>query len=240
MLVTTRAIVLRSIKYSDKASAVTVFTREHGRLSVVVYGVSGRRANRKGGLLQPLSLVEMTLQLLPGREMQQLKELRSDHNLSGISVHPLKNSIALFLAELLYKSLHLQQEDQSLFDFLDYSLQWLNASEEGVANFHLVLMCKLTRYLGFEPNTLSMNLSWFDLLNGCFTANQPPHPHHINQSMTPTFLALLQCDFTSMHELTLTRTQRNELLDLLIEYYKLHLTEFRTLQSKAVLHELFD
>lgn len=240
MLVTTRAIVLRSVKYSDKASAVTVFTREYGRMSVVVYGVAGRKAGRKAALLQPLSLVEMTLQVQSGREMQQLKELRSDLSLPGISAHPVKNAIALFIAELLYKSLPLQQEELALYDFLDHALQWLNETEVGVANFHLVLMCKLTRYLGFEPNAGAMGSNCFDLLNGTFTSSQPLHTHYIKPGMLPSFVALLQCDFSSMHQLVLTRSQRNELLEIMIEYYKLHLTEFHSLQSKDVLHELFD
>ncbi|MDX9748564.1 MAG: DNA repair protein RecO [Paludibacter sp.] len=240
MLVTTRAIILRTVRYSDKASAVTVFTRDFGRVSVVAYGVSGKKSGGKAALLQPLSLVEITMTNHPGKDLQQLRDIRSDENLPGISAHPVKNAIALFVAELLYKSLRQQQDEPSLFDFLHHALEWLNESEGHVADFHLVLMCKLTRYLGFEPNTEAAGTEWFDLLNGCFVAHQPLHAHSLKPGLIPGFLNLLKCNFSEMHLLHFSREQRNELLATLLEYYKLHLPEFHTLQSTAVLHELFD
>jgi len=240
MLVTTRAIILRTVRYSDKASAVTVFTRDFGRVSVVAYGVSGKKSGGKAALLQPLSLVEITMTNHPGKDLQQLRDIRSDVNLPGISAHPVKNAIALFVAELLYKSLRQQQDEPSLFDFLHHALEWLNESEGHVADFHLVLMCKLTRYLGFEPNTEAAGTEWFDLLNGCFVAHQPLHAHSLKPGLIPGFLNLLKCNFSEMHQLHFSREQRNELLATLLEYYKLHLPEFHTLQSTSVLHELFD
>lgn len=240
MLVTTRAIVLRTVKYSDKASAITLFTRDLGRMGVVAYGVSGKKSGGKAALLQPLSLVEITMTNHPGKDLQQLRDIRSDVNLPGISAHPVKNAIALFVAELLYKSLRQQQDEPSLFDFLHHALEWLNESEGNVADFHLVLMCKLTRYLGFEPNTEAGGTGWFDLLNGSLVTHQPLHAHYVKPGLMPGFLDLLKCNFSDMYLLRFSREQRNELLNTLLEYYKLHLPEFHTLQSTSVLHELFD
>lgn len=239
MQVSTKAIVLRMVRYSDKASAVTVFTRDYGRMSLIVYGVSGKRSGGKAALLQPLSLIELTASMHPGKEMQQAKDLRSDINLAGISSHPVKNAIALFLAELFFKTLKNQQEDTALYDFLQVALEWLNESEAGIANFHLVLMCRLTRYLGFEPNAVSSHLPWFDLLNGGFCDSQPLHSHSVKPGNMLAFKELLECDFSTMSGLVLSRQQRIELLDTLLEYYRLHLPEFHNLQSTEILHELF-
>lgn len=239
MQVSTKAIVLKMVRYSDKASAVAVFTREYGRLSLIVYGVSGRKSGSKAALLQPLSLIEISMLFHPGKELQQLKELRSDIALPGISAHPVKNAIALFLSELFFKTLKHQQEDPALYDFLQYSLEWLNESDTGIANFHLVLMCRLTRYLGFEPNMALIGQPWFDLMNGCYCSTQPLHTHCVKPGLLSEFGLLLGCTFSSMHELNFTRQQRNELLDILLEYYKLHIPEFHTMQSTEVLHELF-
>lgn len=240
MLITTKAIVLRMVKYSDKASAVTVFTRDYGRMNLIAYGVSGRKSGGKAALLQPLSLVELTVAMHPGKELQQLKDIRSDLNLAGISSHPVKNAIALFLAELFYKTLKHQQDETDLFDFLQVALEWLNESDAGIADFHLVLMCRLSRYLGFEPNYASMELPWFDLMNGCFYSGQPLHAHVVKPELMPAFRSLLKCNFSSMRQLQLSRQQRNQLLDTLLEYYQLHLPEFHSLQSTEVLHELFN
>jgi DNA repair protein RecO (recombination protein O) len=227
------------VKYSDKASAVTVFTRDYGRMNFIAYGVSGRKSGGKAALLQPLSLVELTVAMHPGKELQQLKDIRSHINLAGISSHPVKNAIALFLAELFFKTLKHQQDETDLFDFLQFALEWLNESDTGIADFHLVLMCRLSRHLGFEPNLASMDLPWFDLLNGCFYSGQPLHAHYVKPELMPVFRSLLCCNFSSMVQLQLSRQQRNRLLDTLLEYYRLHLPEFHSLQSTEVLHELF-
>ncbi|MCE1155497.1 MAG: DNA repair protein RecO [Bacteroidales bacterium] len=240
MQVTTKAIVLRMVKFSDKASAVTVFTRDYGRMSLIVYGVSGRKSGGKAALLQPLSLVEITIAMHPGKEMQQLKDIRTHINLPGISTHPVKNAIALFLAELLYKTLKHQQDETGLYDFLQVALEWLNESDAGIADFHLVLMCRLSRHLGFEPNCTSMELPSFDLLNGCFCPGRPLHAHYVKPGLMEVFRSLLLCNFSSMEQLQLSRQQRNELLETLLEYYRLHLPEFHSLQSTEVLHELFN
>ncbi len=227
------------VQYSDKASAVTVFSREYGRLSLIVYGTSGRKSGNKAAFLQPLSLVDLSLHMQPGKEMQVVKELRIDINLAGISAHPVKNAIALFLAEFFFKTLRIQQEDVALYDFIQYSLEWLNEAESGIADFHLVLMCRLTRYLGFEPNTLLKGAPWFDMMNGCFCTSQPLHTHCVKPGLVGDFTRLLECTYASMDQLQLSRQLRNDLLDTLLEYYRLHIPEFHTLQSVDVLHELF-
>lgn len=239
MIVTTKAIVLRMVRYSDKASAVTVFSRDYGRLSLIVYGTSGRKSGNKAAFLQPLSLVDLSLHMQPGKEMQVVKELRIDINLAGISAHPVKNAIALFLSELLFKTLKFQQEDTALYDFLQYSLEWLNESETGIANFHLILMCRLTRYLGFAPNMTLAGAPSFDLMNGCFCTTQPLHAHYVKPALMNPFSQILENTFATMGSIHLTRKQRNELLDTLLEYYRLHIPEFHTLKSTEVLHELF-
>lgn len=239
MQITTRAIVLRTVKYSDKASVATVFTREMGRVTFMAYGVSGKKSGGKAALLQPLSIVELTLMVHPGREVQQLKDIRADIALPGISAHPVKNAIAFFIAELLFNVLNQQQEELQLFDFLSNALQFLNESEEGTANFHLVLMCRLTRFLGFEPDISKTDALFFDLLNGGFSATTPLHPHIVKPGLLNAFTSLVKCSFSDMSSLELSRQSRNELLDILLEYYRLHLSGFHTLQSKAILHELF-
>lgn len=240
MLITTKAIVLRTVKYSDKASAVTVFTSDYGRIGLVAYGISGRKGSGKAALLQPLSLVELTMSYHPGKELQQLKELRSETNLAGISAHPLKNAIALFIAELLSKTLRQQEGEQDLFDFLHHALEWLNESQEGIANFHIIFMYKLTRFLGFEPNTEFRDARWFDLMNGCYSVNRPLHVHFVQPELMSCFTAMSDCNFATLQHLRLSREQRNGLLNTLLEYYKLHLPEFHTLQSTAILRELFN
>lgn len=239
MITTTQGIVLRTIKYSDKASIVTVYTREFGRTSYMIYGLSGKKSAIKSALLLPLTIIEINAIHQPGKEIQQLKEIRIEYLLNSTSSDPVKNAIALFITELLHLTLKRQEADENVFDFTKKALQMMNELEEGIANFHLIFMLKLTRYLGFEPNRENAETSYFDLLNGIFQQDKPFHDHFLNKELACDFAKLLKCDFLNMGTIHLSRTRRNELLEGLVDYYKLHMPDFHGLHSVDVLHEIF-
>lgn len=203
-------------------------------------GLSNKKSKLKSALFIPLSIIEISTIHQPGKSIQQFKDVTIEHPLNGISNDPVKNAIALFLTELLYKTLGRPEADEPVFDFIKQAIQLLDELEEGVANFHLLFMIKLTKYLGFAPNTQGDHAYHFDLLNGVLQDRKPMHAHFMNMETTQSFTKLLQSDFIKMHEIQLSRTKRNELLEGLIEYYKLHMPDFHGLNSTTILHELFN
>ncbi|MDD4198014.1 MAG: DNA repair protein RecO [Paludibacter sp.] len=240
MISKTAGIVLRTLKYSDKSSIVTIYTREWGSTSYMVYGPNGKKSTVKSACFLPLSLIEISAAHHPGKEIHQLKEARIQYNLSGIYSNPVKNALTFFIAELLYKTLKQPEPEPHIFNFLQQAILMLEHSGDDIANFHLILMVKLSGYLGFEPNGEEKNARYFDLMNGVFLSHQPLHRHFMSPEMTSIFASLLRLSFESPGALLLNRDKRNELLDLLIEYYKLHVPEFHGLNSVTVLHEIFN
>ena len=239
MQANTAGIILHTTKFSDSATIATVFTREFGRVSYMLYGVNKKKSGNRAALLQPLSLVELVVKHAPGKDIQYIKEMRLEHQFTGIPFDSVKNSLALFLAEILFKTLRQTEPDDVLFQFLENSILQLDSSHDGIANFHLVFLQKLSRYLGFEPNTEESG-KYFDLMNGVFLNEKPLHVHFLLPEVTVSFSALLETDYATMHKLALTRENRSILLRGLIEYYRLHITEFHNLHSLAVLQSLFD
>jgi len=240
MQVKTSGIVLHSIKYSDSANIITVYTRQFGRASYMVHGVNKKKSANRAAILQPLSIVEMNVVHSPGKTIQRLKEMRMEQPLTGIPFNPIKNSLALFLSELLFRTLRQSEPDDSLYLFLENSILQLDCSETGIANFHLVFLLKLTRYLGFEPNQDEDQVNYFDLMNGVFLREKPLHAHFVLPEVTSDFIRVLNTDYVSMHNLTFTRARRANLLQSIVEYYQLHIPDFHGLHSLAVLQSLFD
>lgn len=233
-------IVLRTVKYSDKASISTIYTREYGCVSYMVYGINGKKSNAKPSCFIPLSLIEITAEHQPTKEIQVLKEARIRHNLLNLHINPLKNAIGLFVAELLIKTLKKTEPEERLFDFIENSIKILESGDCDIANFHLIFMIHLASYLGFKPNDEEQNAAYFDLLNGEFKFNKPTHIHFLSPELTPLFAQLLLLSYDSEDTLVMSRNHRNQLLDGLIEYYKLHVPEFFGLNSVNVLHEIFN
>jgi DNA repair protein RecO (recombination protein O) len=176
----------------------------------------------------------------PGKSIQRLKEMRMEQSFTGIPFDPIKNSLALFLSEVLFRTLRQSEPDESLYLFLENSILQLDCSEARNSNFHLVFLLKLTRYLGFEPNQDETKATYFDLMNGVFLKEKPIHVHFILPEVTEDFIRVLNADYSTMHNLSFTRARRADLLRGIVEYYQLHLPEFHGLHSLPVLQSLFD
>lgn len=240
MQVKTRGIILHSIKYSDSASIITVYTEQFGRASYMVHGINKKKSVCRPAMLQPLSLVEMDVFHTPGKELHRIKDLQMAYTFTRVPYNPIKNSLALFLSEMLFRTLRQTEPDENLFFYLENSIQQLDGCEAGLANFHLVFLLKLTRYLGFEPNSDEETFRYFDLMNGIFQNNKPLHVHYLTEEESVDFAALLHADYNTMHQLVFSRQKRIKLLESIVDYYRLHIPNFHGVHSLEVLQHLFD
>jgi len=240
MQVKTRGIILHSIKYSDSASIITVYTEQFGRASYMVHGVNKKKSMCRPALMQPLSLVEMDVSHVAGKELHRIKDMQMAYNFTEIPFHPIKITLALFISEMLFRTLRQTEPDESLFFFVENSIQQLDCCEAGIANFHLVFLLKLTRYLGFEPNSDVETVRYFDLMNGIFQNNKPLHVHFLTEADSVDFAAVLHADYSNMHQLVFSRQKRIKLLESIVDYYRLHIPDFHGVHSLEVLQHLFD
>lgn len=240
MLVKTSGIILHTTKYSDSASIITCFTSDFGRISFIAHGINKKKSKCRAALLQPLSLVEIDINHLPGKDIQKLQDIQMSYTAIGIPFNPIKNSLALFISELLFRTLRQTEADENLFAFLENSIQQLDHCENGIANFHLVFLIKLSRYLGFEPHIEDSAYKYFDLMNGVFLTQKPLHIHYLLNEQANILAELLDCDYNSMQNLRLSRVDRIKMIESMIEYYRLHIPDFQGLHSLSVLQSLFD
>ena len=240
MQVKTSGIILHSLKYTDSTTIITVYTRQFGKVTYMVRGVNKKRSVNPAAILQPLSLVEMDVYHTPGKNIQRLKEMRMEHPFSGIPFDPVKNALALFISEVLFRTLRQTEPDDSLYLFLENSILQLDCTIKGISNFHLVFLLKLTRYLGFEPNQDDAQVNYFDLMNGVFLKEKPLHTHFTLPEVSSDFIRVLNADYSNMHNLAFTRARRAGLIQSIVEYYQLHIPDFHGLHSLSVLQSLFD
>lgn len=237
----TKGIVLHALKYSDTSAVVTIYTERFGRAAYMVYGVGGKRAVCRPALLQPLSLVELEVVHRPGKDLQRIREMRMAYPLEDLPFNPVKNSIALFLSEVLYRVLRRSEADGDLYAFLERSVLTLDGGKGRMSGFHLLFLLRLTRYLGCEPNCEEGTRGYFDLLDGVFRVRRPAHVHYLLPEQAQDLLALLRADFGTADSLPAwPRSRRNALLESLLEYYRLHVPDFNGVQSLEVLQSLFD
>ena len=152
MLQKTEAIVLHSLKYGEQRVIVDMFTRSHGRLAFIVPLPRSARSTLKKQYFQPLTLLTIEMDVRPQQQLQKLKDASLLSPLSALLSTPDKLAIGLFVAEFLYHALKGEQQNEPLFEYVLSSLQWLDGAPDRYANFHLVFLMRLSRFLGFYPN----------------------------------------------------------------------------------------
>lgn len=241
MIEKTLAIVLKQIKYGDTSIIAQLYTRRWGKLGIIVPGARTSSKNRKAHLFQPLTILELDIYYKANRDLQNIKEVKNHVPLLHLTGDPVKCAIALFLADLLNKALREEEPNEELFDFLNSHIQFLDISDEGVANFHLYFLLRLSRHLGFNPGVppAQTNL-WFDLTLGTFTTSPPLHGSFLTPQLTTLLIRLLQVQVSDLASIKIDRPIRIELLEGILRYYYLHLEGLGEIRSHQVLHTLFE
>ncbi len=240
MLYKTRGLVLSSINYNDKYNLVQIYTESFGRVTYMVSKAKSRSNKAPKSLFSPLAVLDMEVEHQASRDIQRVKEARPEQHLFAIASDLSKTSMAFFLSEFLSRVLRDTNDSQLLFNFLDQSVQILEMTDNSIANYHLVFMLKLCHFLGFYPNLeeYAQN-SLFDMVNGEFVLYQPLHSHYLGRYDSMVLAKLGRITFENMHHFVFSREDRVNIINRILEYYRLHLYDFPALKSLDVLHELF-
>ena len=238
MLTKTEAIVLHALKYGEKQMIVDMFTREHGRLSFIVSLPRSERSKLKKQYLQPLTLLQIEADIRLQAQLQKLRDVGLLQPLPSLLSHAEKLSVGLFISEFLYHALKGEQRNELLFDYVRGSLEWLDGTQGPVANFHLVFLMRLSRFLGFYPN-LEDEGDYFDLRGAVFTGQPPLHRDFLLPQESTHIRLLMRMDYSTMHLFRLSRPERARILEILLLYYRLHLPAFPELRSLSVLKDLY-
>jgi DNA repair protein RecO (recombination protein O) len=239
MLHKTRGIVFKTTNYAESSVIVQVYTEKFGLQSYIINGVKKPRAKISRNMLQPLFLLDMVVYHKPGGNIQRIAELKNEPLLQDIPYNVIKTSIVMFLNEVLYKSVKHQATDENLFGFIFHSIEWLEHQQEGLANFHLLFLLKLTRYMGFYPEVnQNVDADFFDLKEGLFKRYKPEHTLYLSPPHTQSFNQLLQYNFEDIAQLKMSNDERRYLINKLLEYYALHIDNFGNVQSNGILEEV--
>src|SRR5690606_7529990 len=124
-----------------------------------------------------------------------------------------KTTLAIFLNEILNKTVREESHAEELFEFLYNSFRTLDNQETGYENFHLIFMLKLSRYLGFGAQRISEIMG----------------PHMLSEEEERSLEQLLGADYETPCDIG--QAQRRTLLDLLLKFYVSHIDSLGEIRS---------
>lgn len=234
-----RGIVLGTLKYGEKGLVVHMLTDTHGRQSYMIQGIRPTAKGSRMALLQPMFAVEFEGLTSSKLSMHRLKDLAPGIVLRTLPFDVRKSTIALFMAEVLYRLVRENEPLGELFDFVWGSIEALDHIDEGIANFHLWFLANLSRPLGFSPDNEYTDGAWLDIRDGHFT----PHALLPSCALAPENARILhdmlECDVRYLGEVGLNRTERVAFLEAMLKYYAYHLEGIKAVESIRVLKEVF-
>lgn len=242
MIETTRGIVLTNTRYAESSIISHLYTEKLGLQSYMINGARSRNNKGKSVFMQPLTLLDLEVYHSNKKTIHHVKDFRVNTPFTKVPFEPVRRSLTFFIAEVLAKALKLEDKrDDDLFDFLHQSISILDSDLPGVQNFHLFMLFRLTRPLGFYPHFVkdSNPLKFFDLRTGMFSQSQPSHPDFMNPFETSVLLQLEHTGIEQLDKLLLNSTQRNSFVQKMLAYFHLHLSGFANVKSFEVLKEIF-
>ena len=240
MDVKSRAIVLRTIKLGDNKLIADLLCREEGRVSAICKVSTSKTAKVRRQFLQPLTLLEVVTARTPRQSMPQLLEARLTQAYAALPFDEVKLSLGFFVAEFLVYATRDMHCETALFDFVEQSLLWLDATERGTANFHLMFMIRMSRFLGFLPDVETFREGTvFDLREGVFSSQVPLHRDFLMPEDAKKMHILMRMTPSNMHLFRLSRQDRNRIVEFCLQFYRLHIPQFGDMKSLEVLQSLF-
>ncbi len=242
MIHKTKAIALHTVKYGDNSLIAYVYSESHGRLSLMVHSAFGKqKSSGKAVFFQPLNIINLIYYHKENQTLCKLKEVSSAVPFGDIPFDPVKRAIALFVGEVVYRTIREEESNPALYKYLETSIQLLDVMNRGVSNFHIIFLAQLSRYLGFFPgNSWSESATIFDYKNGLFVASEPIHPLYFDKDKSKQIALAFATPFHDAENMKLNHKVRSQIIDNLLTFYQVHIEGAASIKSLSILSQVFD
>ena len=238
MLYKTRGIVLKNTKYSESSIITKVYTELFGIQTYILNGVASKKSKSKSVLFQHGNLLELVVYHRETGNIFRINEAGLSYIYQEVPFNIIKSSLLLFYVEILNKTLKEHENNAELFNFLFDNFIDLDEHGKKIGNHHIWFLLALSKFLGFYPSVSEGK--YFDLREGMFVDAIPDHNNYISENLTNQFRAIINPELKNFDQIELSGVERKQLLNYLINYYKLHLPEFGEVRSIQVLEDLLN
>ena len=211
----TSLIVLHTTKFGENSMVIHTLSREYGRRGFVVRSMGRKTAS----LLLPLNILEAVVVESSRTNLYTARNLIASASLMGIRNSLYKNTMTMFLSEVLYRVVKEGAAEPGLYDWCEKQIRLLDAIDTDFSNFHIRFLLELTVALGFSPNVEDLRPFAGDNM--------------------PVIEKLMSTSFAESMLIPLSGAHRNEICENVLRYIEYHTESTLTVNSLKVLRELF-
>ncbi len=215
MTTNTELIILHTTRFGENSVVIHTLSRDYGRRSFLVRG-AGRNVM---SLLLPLNILEADVSESGRSALFTARNLTSRHPLLGVRNNLYKNTMTMFLSEVVYRTVKEGTSEDGLFEWCKRQILLLSALESDFSNFHIRFLLELAVALGFSPESSDL----MPFVGENYGA--------VSRLMTSSFAESML--------IPLTGTVRNKICEDVLRYIEYHTESTLTINSLKVLRELF-
>ena len=215
MTKSTELIVLHTTRVGENSIVVHSLSRDYGRRSFLVRS-AGRNVM---SLLLPLNIIEAEVTESTKSTLFTARNLTSRHPLLGIRNDIYKNTMTMFLSEVIYRTIKEGAAEEGLFEWCRRQILLLSAMESDFSNFHIRFLLELSIALGFSPECSDL----MPFVGENYAA--------VSDLMTSSFAESML--------IPLSGPVRNKICEDVLRYIEYHTESTLTVNSLKVLRELF-
>ena len=236
----TKGIVLRAVKYGETSLVTTIYTELFGIQTYIVNSVrtSTRKGHGKANLFQPASILDLVLYHNDMKNLQRLREFKWSFLYENLHFNVFKNAVALYVVELLYKTIKQPETNEPLYNFIEDAFIHLDKADDAVvANFALFFTLHMATFLGFGiQDNHSETSRYLNFQDGQFTSEQPSHQHFLDEPFSSVTSQLLRTRHPDeLTQLRLHHETRRYLLQSYLNFYAIHIQDFGGMKTLPVL-----
>jgi DNA repair protein RecO (recombination protein O) len=229
-MTTQTGFLLSYLKFGDYDAVLQCFTQESGFQSFFSKGIFSSK-NKNRAYLRPLNEICFTFsKKAPSGKMQLITKMDLIENPEFYN--DIKcNTIVFFIAEFLKNILKNETESTQFYQEI---LFFLNELENKNYNAHLVFLFQSLKIMGFSP--LVEQGDFLDPEKGNFTS-LPTH-HFFDKEVSQLWKTFITVD--NPYEIKITTEQRKKILDSILVFYSVHISEFKTPKSLEIVQQILE
>jgi DNA repair protein RecO (recombination protein O) len=236
LIVSTKAIVISALKYQEKSLIVKCYTESDGlKTYFIPNAFTGAKNKTKAAYFQPFTLLEVEAMHKNKGTLEHLKEIKVSYPFQTLHTDIIKTSVVFFLSEVLLHAIKEDGKNPAFFEFVETSIRWLDTHDH-IADFHLLFLLRASRYLGFFPAKPEHGKAYFEMVEGLFSSSMGLTCLSLEESLLLSRL-ILHPQYAS--ETQFKNVERQQLTEILLDYYALHIEGFKKPKSLEVLKTLF-
>lgn len=235
MLGKTPGIVLHSIKYGESGRVVKIYTESQGLVSFLIRSTVSKKRGSTMALYQPLTQLAIEYDHRDDKGLQHVRSVELHPDSTDYISNPIRGCVAMFVAEVFYKTLQEGEPAIELYAFLAETRAQV-VSDPDMAWLPLTFLLELAEQLGLYPD-LSSEGDILDLREGAFTHTPPLH----GESLGPEIASILKTHHGMGFVASgarLDRATRRDLIEGLLLYFKIHIPHFKEVNSYPILKEI--